>query len=448
MAITITTQPSTPIAANGYALFAVSSNNVGSNQFQYVMDVISGSTRVARIRQYPNPEGVAIFDTSRIMSDYISPNPGIFYSTTNQMAVNDGSVQQFIVKFGEEYGVSPSSSVTLYNGNDQIGDPAVTGSVSTYNAFLGSVPYNATYTQQFDGDATGLVDSFNFRDVYEDPIALTYGSRNAADTYDAQHVGRFDWGITAFWTPTWNPTQGNLLGRNDATGNITFNESFTGGFNGELNYAPSGLLNALEMGASVEDVNNTDRLTIFLTNGSNFVFREFRVDDTVCHSIDGSGIAQGLDVNPNLNFIFRNSFGFWDQFSTRKPVKATSNIERKITSQPFAPWSSADAAYPINNNDGITLGGDKAYSITENQEFRVNLGYLGMADARVALDLIRSKEIYTQYVFQNIGTNNLAYGFKPIIITNTSVEELTDKYRQKLFQIEINYRYAIRNRSY
>ena len=81
MAITINQEPTAGMQGAYYPLLsAVSSDRSGSPQFQYVMDVyVSGSaTRAARIRQYPNPEGDAVFNPSAIFQDYVKYDDNAF----------------------------------------------------------------------------------------------------------------------------------------------------------------------------------------------------------------------------------------------------------------------------------------------------------------------------------------------------------------------------------
>jgi len=71
MALTVTQEPNQLNAAYTNLVYTVSASDSSLFQYQYVMDVISGSERLARIRQYPNPDGVAVFDPSQIITDYL-----------------------------------------------------------------------------------------------------------------------------------------------------------------------------------------------------------------------------------------------------------------------------------------------------------------------------------------------------------------------------------------
>ena len=124
MAVTIQNQPTYPNAAYTHLVYTVSSDQSGQPQMQYLMDVTQGGQILSRIKQYPNPMGSGVFDPSRIMNDYIVYDQNW---KTNVVSPAVQSKQDFIIYFGEEYGTSPSSSITVYNGNGSAGNPAVTG---------------------------------------------------------------------------------------------------------------------------------------------------------------------------------------------------------------------------------------------------------------------------------------------------------------------------------
>ena len=109
MSVSITQQPTSPNVANTKLLYVVSSSLTSNPQYKYVADVfLSGSsTRLDRLKTIPNPTGGGIFDISvEVINNLDYDNNWKATST-----LNTGSSKIFIVKFGEEYGTSPSSSV-------------------------------------------------------------------------------------------------------------------------------------------------------------------------------------------------------------------------------------------------------------------------------------------------------------------------------------------------
>jgi hypothetical protein len=154
MAITINQAPTTPNAVYTNLIHAVSSDQVNNPQFQYVMDIVSGSSVLSRIRQYPNPAGTGIFDPSRILRDYLEYD----LSWTTDDFTPTEAVKTFTINFGEEYGTSPSSSVVLYNGAGGAGNPSITDGALT--VFSGMVDPNngISYNWQDNTSAVILTD--------------------------------------------------------------------------------------------------------------------------------------------------------------------------------------------------------------------------------------------------------------------------------------------------
>lgn len=130
MAVTILQQPTSPNATVAELLYSVSSSNALQPQFSYVCDVyLSGSNEfVTRLTQVPNPTGNATFNLKEVTKsqleykDYKKQQPGVgnvvtssfanFFLTENYFDFT--SSRKYTIEFGEAYGTSISSSVTLY----------------------------------------------------------------------------------------------------------------------------------------------------------------------------------------------------------------------------------------------------------------------------------------------------------------------------------------------
>jgi hypothetical protein len=166
MAITIQQFPTTPNMANNNLVYAVTSNSSSQPQFQYVVDVYySGSaTLLQRIKQQPNPSAVGVFDIGNIINNYLGSDNNW---KTPEMNVATGSARSFVVKFGEQYGTSLSSSVILYTGNTSgAGLPAVTA--SAYHYFINGlvdpndkVDWNWPSGSYFTASAVSTSTTFN-----------------------------------------------------------------------------------------------------------------------------------------------------------------------------------------------------------------------------------------------------------------------------------------------
>ena len=114
MAVTLTQQPTTPNAAYTNLLYVVSgSTTTNQPQYSYVMDIYESgsSTLLNRVTQKPNPAGVGVFDPSRFLQSQLDYDGNW---KTNGKARFVNAVGDFTIKFGEQYGTSISSSITVY----------------------------------------------------------------------------------------------------------------------------------------------------------------------------------------------------------------------------------------------------------------------------------------------------------------------------------------------
>jgi hypothetical protein len=145
--VSITLDPTYTSVTGNPMVFAVSSTNIDEFQFQYVLDVRTSpdNTLRSRIKQFPNPEGIAIFDVSHICSDYIEYNPNLL---TGSAVISPNTSE-------------PSSSVTLFDGTGGVGVPAVTGSQldGIYSAWGGTLDITPSSTG--DGGGWNFGDYFN-----------------------------------------------------------------------------------------------------------------------------------------------------------------------------------------------------------------------------------------------------------------------------------------------
>jgi hypothetical protein len=167
MSVSITQQPTSPNVANTKLLYVVSSSLTSNPQYKYVADVfLSGSsTRLDRLKTIPNPTGNGIFDISVEVINNLDYDNN--WKTTSTLST--GSSKIFIVKFGEEYGTSPSSSVTIYDGAGSPGDPSVTS--NNLLAINGVV--NPAEINSFNFDYEKF-DTSSFTSVNQGNVAATY----------------------------------------------------------------------------------------------------------------------------------------------------------------------------------------------------------------------------------------------------------------------------------
>lgn len=119
MAIVINSNPGTYFSANGDLLFVVyeatkANDPVTYPDYKYVADVYIGLTQVVRIKKVPQPDNKrGVFNIGDVVRNYVQSN---FNPATGLQAQQLTLTQFYInvtVKFGEEYGFTTYSDVTV-----------------------------------------------------------------------------------------------------------------------------------------------------------------------------------------------------------------------------------------------------------------------------------------------------------------------------------------------
>ena len=364
MAISVVQQPTYPNVTNTHLLYTVTSNLSGNPQYQYVMDVKQSGSLLTRVKQYPNPNAAGIFDPARILNDYIEFDENWKTST---LLTPVTSVQQFDILFGEEYGTSLSSSVVLYDGNGNPGDPAVT--TIQADVFGGVVDPN-----------NGV--SFNWQ---AQPILSN-------TPLTGQKIAYNDYHTLAFYN---NGTVTSVSVDYDPGPTVTY--SLQSGFN----TVPVGSKNIA--GASTWD-------TITVTAGS-------------------TDIIYTLDEECNydrVRFAFINKYGFWDYYGINLPVRHETSLMRKSLTRPNVNYDGTIGTYNVQRR------GKDYYNTQYEDNYTITTEFVDQETASWLSELIESPSVFVQE-----GTN-----FVPIVVTNGSYINNTNKRSQKTFQFEINYQYA------
>lgn len=329
MAITVSNQPSYPNAAYTKLLYSIGSTQSGEPQFQYVMDIKQGGATLARIRQYPNPNGIGIFDPSRIFTDYISYDQNW---KTSSPATPVTSYQQFDVLFGEEYGTSLSSSITLYDGNGNPGNPAV--NPGTAQVIGAVVDPNNGYSFNWQPQ-TILTD----RPFSGSTSTLTYDEYETISLY-----------VTSSTTVTVVYSPGSTSTYNLTSGFYTI---------------PIG-------GANIggQQAWNTAVVSI---NGTEYTY----VKSDNC-------------FYDRVRFAFINKYGFWDYYGVNLPQKKTTTTTRQGLTRPIVNYSGVVAAYNPSRR------GEDWYNIQYQDSFVAVTDWLDQVQAQWLQQIFESPSVYIQ----------------------------------------------------
>ena len=173
MSVSIQQEPTQLNTVYTKLLYSIDTTDFSLPQYKFVCDIEDyNGNLIQRLRQPANNEGHAIFNVAVPIRPQLKVDDTLYLQEpTASFGYGDNPInswKQFKVKFGEEYGTSPSSSVTIYNGAGAIGEPIVSGS----DLVLGRMtwePWNAGFALSssieppFSASGTGSCNFF----VYE-----------------------------------------------------------------------------------------------------------------------------------------------------------------------------------------------------------------------------------------------------------------------------------------
>ena len=444
MAITIRQEPTSPNMANSNLLWVVTSGLTGNPQYQYVLDIYESgsSTLIQRVKQQPNPGNKGIFDLGQIIPTQLESDN---VWTAAPFTLLGKSNKDFEIKFGEEYGTSTSSSVTLYDGAGSPGNPSVTG-LDFYTITDGLVEPNS-------GDW-----NFASASYYTSSVAPTGGSgnftrssalTNASLTQSIQdgeyetislYNGNFDLSSTnaqdAYYVQfrVYNSAGSNIqnfdfynIDSNGGGPRTSEAEEWSDVYTDQTNRT-----RLLHIGVGPQNLADTGN-----TLNSNWAYYIVEVTGQESAGIeDGSAIYASYrftkdEANcsyPGARFAWKNEFGVWDYYTFKLAESTTGGVERQSYEQSFVDFSNPTITLPYD----IERRGKSQYYNKVNKTHTANTDYLNQADADFLRELFFSTNVYLQE-----GTD-----FVPVVITTANVTEKTNPRSQKLFRYTVEYQYA------
>jgi len=450
MAITIQQQPTSPGMANSDYLFAVTSNSSSQPQYQFICDIyISGSgAYVQRIKQQPNPSGTGVFNIGQIIGTYLG-NDNLWQ--TQKFATASQSAKRFIVRFGEEYGTSTSSSINTYNGitNATTGSPALTSSayyyevnglVDPYDAVNWNFPSSSYYDAVFASD--GSVTYFNqntlsnapltksIQDGEYETIALFNGnfpgvsnaSTYAQDIFQVQ-INVYNSSNALIQTSSFYNTVANGGGpRTNPTVQLWSN----------VYTSLSASQQLLTIGVGPQ---NIDDWTTALT--SSWAYYDVIVygqsDDGLVNDSGSFASRRYVKQGPacgydGVRFAWKNEFGVWDYYTFTLQSDSVFAIQRESYDQSFVNYSTTSTTVSYDK----TRRGTRQFYNALDQTRTANSNWLTQDEADWLRELFFSAD-----VFQQVGTE-----FFPISITSANMVERTNPRTQRTFQYQIEFKPA------
>ena len=444
MAIAIQQEPTSPGMANSDVLFTVVSTVSSQPQYQFVLDIYESgsSTLIQRIKQQPNPNAKGVFNIGQILSSYIESDN---VWKTQKFATSSLANKDFVIKFGEEYGTSLSSSVLLYTGYGPAGNPAVTGS-SFYTLTDGLVdPYaavnwNFNSASYFAMEDASVYNSFNYQHTLTN-APLTQ-SVNDGDYFTISYYnGNFDSPPNStqaqdifYVQVTWYNAAGSSIQTNDFT-NITTNGggprtlSNTLWGDGGAYDSQDASTRLVHIGVGPQNLEDAG-ISIPATWASYKVVVTGQGDDYL-ENTDGVWAtlrfnkSTGDCVYNGVRFAWKNEFGVWDYYTFTLQSDSVFNIERQSYEQSFVNYSTADNG-PIYDK---SRRGSRQYYNALKQVKTANSNWITQTEADWLRELFFSANVYIQE-----GTEML-----PVVISTANVVEKTNPRTQKNFQYQIEF---------
>ena len=450
MAITLSQQPTSPNMGNNDLLYVVNSTQKTQPQFQYVCDIYesgsvystSSANYVQRIKQQPNPNGYGVFNVGQILIQYLGDDKPWKAAPFQTSSFTQGD---FIVRFGEQYGVSTSSSITTYNGINTTPsqNPALTGSafysitnglVDPYDAVAWNFPsasyYTAesasvyiTFSSQHNLSNAPTTQSINDGDYAT--IALYNGNfdNNSVTAQDVAYV------IINVYNAAGSNIQNYQLDNTTANGGGP--RTSMGILWGDTGAYDSQTAETRLIHIGVGPQNIADLGTPLNSSWAYYTVRPIAQGDDYLENNDGVWAnirftkATGECSYNGVRFAWKNEFGVWDYYTFTLQSDSSVDIEREGYEQTFVDFSTANSTIPY---DKSRRGQTQFYNALKRKR-TANSNWLTQAEADWMNELFFSSNVYIQD-----GTDML-----PVVITSANVVEKTNPRTQKNFQYRIEF---------
>jgi hypothetical protein len=417
-------QPTTPNVAYTRLGTMVASNDTAAPQYQYVMDVYeSGSSEyIVRMVQTPNDitqspfdTDTVIFDPSRIFQGELDFDNN--WKVTGSIAP-DQSVKTFELKIGEQYGTSPSSSITVYPNQASMSIEVFPGVVNPTDNSTSTVFGNA-----WNFNTSSFVESSNI--LSNNPEATTIGAFSTIGPDTLILLGLED-----YYTITLLDIPQNSVARIFWVGPSGFVHIETIPANTKFNTIGIGPKNLIEYNPAWEAYFNDPAVTYVSVIG---VATSLISAPNFSYSIKGK--ANDIQCGDEITkFSFINRYGFWDYYNVYNPVRTTTALERKNYNKPQL--LSRNGGFITPQYYGAYTGWEQFY-LRSTDTYSIDTDYITKETADWLEELLESPEVYLQE-----GSD-----FVPIVLTNSSYEHNNSTSRNKLFQYTIEWVYANPRRS-
>jgi hypothetical protein len=364
-------------------LWEVTSNSSSQAQYQFISNLQDGcGTVLTSVKQQPNPSSKGVFNLGRITKQYLGFDTDQFNMGANSLFYkNTNTAKFFKVAFGEQYGTSVSSSVSVYNGitNATTGSPAQTGSIPYYYLINGTLdpnygffnwqtgsyyspqptPSSASFSKNVALTDAARTQSAHTTDYLT--VALLNGALNGSTSsaqdiyaikYDVYYTGSLIFtssaynvglGLSAsYGGPRTASTQLWSAVSTVQTCSINSGSQSSGSL---LIYSGIGPANLTAAGAYDFSTSPWDSYVVkFCAQSGSNQINNNGVWDTF--TILKQDYSCGYD---GVRFAWVNDYGTWDWFNFTLQANLNTNVDRGIYKQTFVPYNTTtnDVAYNI-----------------------------------------------------------------------------------------------------
>lgn len=395
MAITVHLSPTQYSPAYNPLVSVVSSSNSGQPNFRYVFDIYSSAATsiLARVKLPARPTDTrGMFDAKRVLESLVTfdlPNPvesAAWYRNTN-------SYERYVIKYGEEYGTTPTIYPDLQNS----------GTAYIWNAALSHAQY-LDYAY-FDYWIIGGLDSnLLSNQPTTHNIQLEQGAWMYAMTGNANAI---KYGVIKKYN-----SAGALLGTLTITNPYAALSAdadqwvrFACGTRNIESYSPGWL------------TSNVAYYTVHIEDNTNAI----------------SSLVYTYNITDNCQYEtirlhFLNTRGGFDSFNFNKKSIERKTVTREGYRKRYGSTSGTTWAYTLAER------GNTTFYTEENQSFTANSDWISEAESIWLGELIASPEVY-----QESGGVLIA-----IDILN-SEHQVMKKVNQKLFNLSVSFKYSNNN---
>lgn len=378
MAVTVLGSPTSPNVTGTKLVYSLSSSLAVNPQYQYVVDIKESGSATLLTRLYSYPNAYG----SGIIEVSRVLADRLEYDNdwkTTGGTLAGSSYKEFTLHFSESYASSISSSTTVYAGN----------ATADIKVFLGTVDPNQG--------------SFNFQNS---------GSFKLLSDQPTGSISINNHVTVPLYVPPFS-----VVGTKE--------------LRVEFVSASGDIISATDTGALTGAPYNIYQYAI--GSGSTLFGNDFQTSDWEYMKVYDSGSSllttfkkEQACNDEQTTLVFVNNYGYYDYYTIGNPIRKNTDVGRETYDKVFEEYSTATSTYDI------TRRGTKQYYTDYEDKYSITTDYIDKATSDWLTQLFDSDEVYVQ-------ENG---NFIPVVITNTNYTWNLTNNRDKLFQYEINFKYA------